>query len=77
MIFVFNNNCRSYSIFFVLVRKCIQSNLRGRGPSLTVCLWCIVFSDKCKSASIAHFSALDEGLGKFLKLIQASFTAQI
>ena len=32
---------------------------------------------KKKQATIAHFSAVEEGLGKFLKLIQASFTAQV
>ena len=36
-----------------------------------------LISVKEKQATIAHFSALEEGLGKFLKLIQASFTAQV
>ena len=36
-----------------------------------------LISVKEKQATIAHFDALEEGLGKFLKLIQASFIAQI
>ena len=34
-------------------------------------------SVKEEQATIAHFSVVEEGLGKFLKLIQASFTAQV
>ena len=34
-------------------------------------------SVKEKQATIAHFNVLEEGLEKFLKLIQASFTAQV
>ena len=30
-----------------------------------------------KFSRVAHFSAVEDGLGKFLKLIEASFTAQI
>ena len=34
-------------------------------------------SIKEKQATIAHLSAVEDGLGKFLKLIQASYTAQV
>ena len=34
-------------------------------------------SVKQKQATIAYFSAVENGLGKFLKLIQASYTAQV
>ena len=34
-------------------------------------------SVKEKQATIAHFSVLEKGLGKFLKLIQALFTTQV
>ena len=30
-----------------------------------------------KQATIAHFSAVEDGLEKFLNIIQASFTAQV
>ena len=41
----------------------------------------VVFSDNCreeKQATIAHFNAVEKNvLGKFLKLIQALFTAPV
>ena len=53
---------------FVLVRKCIQPNPRGGGPSLALrmvynLLWYV--SVKEKQATIAHFSAVEDGLGNF------------
>ena len=36
-----------------------------------------LLSLKKMQATFAHFSAVEEGLGKFLKLIQASLTAQV
>ena len=58
---------------FVLVRKCIQPNPGGGGPSLALRM----VSVKEKQATIAHFNAVENGLGKFLELIQASYTAQV
>ena len=36
-----------------------------------------LISAKEKQATISHFSAVEDGFGKVLKLIQASFTTQV
>ena len=52
---------------FVLVRKCIQPNPRGGGPSLALRMVynLSLVSVKEKQATIAHFGAVEDGLESF------------
>ena len=49
---------------------------RGKGLSVDGVQSCLE-NVKEKQTTIAHLRALEEGLGKFLKLIEASFNAKV